>query len=157
MNTCFAGKLVKEANVSLEHLSSLTPKTWQEPPLTPSGAADDIDFNGAHGKYFWELFLYVPWLVAHRLNQEQQYVEAQAWLKYIFDPRRLADKTSERPAFWGSTSSFVQVRSKVASATTHTNWRFAHRCIFAKQSTCFISIYCLIVAMPPIGSSPPTA
>lgn len=101
MNTCFAGKLVKEANVSLEHLFSLTPKTWQEPPLTPSGAADDIDFNGAHGKYFWELFLYVPWLVAHRLNQEQQYVEAQAWLKYIFDPRRLADKASERPAFWG--------------------------------------------------------
>ncbi|MFJ1244969.1 hypothetical protein, partial [Bacillus amyloliquefaciens] len=44
MNTCFAGKLVKEANVSLEHLFSLTPKTWQEPPLTPSGAADDIDF-----------------------------------------------------------------------------------------------------------------
>ncbi|AUZ47333.1 neuraminidase-like domain-containing protein [Pseudomonas orientalis] len=101
MNTCFAGNLVKEANVSLEHLFSLTPKTWQEPPLTPDGAAEDIDFNGAHGKYFWELFLYVPWLVTHRLNQEQQYVEAQTWLKYIFDPGRLADKYSERPAFWG--------------------------------------------------------
>lgn len=101
MNTCFAGKLAKEANVSLEHLFSLTPKTWQEPPLTPGGAAEGIDFNGAHGKYFWELFLYVPWLVAHRLNQEQQYVEAQAWLKYIFDPGRLADEASERPAFWG--------------------------------------------------------
>ena len=101
MNTCFAGNLVKAANVSLEHLFSLTPKTWQEPPLTPGGAAEDIDFNGAHGKYFWELFLYVPWLVAHRLNQEQQYVEAQAWLKHIFDPGRLADTASERPAFWG--------------------------------------------------------
>ncbi|WP_248749315.1 neuraminidase-like domain-containing protein [Pseudomonas sp. MWU15-20650] len=101
MNTCFAGKLVKEANVSLEHLFSLTPKTWQEPPLTPGGAAEDIDFNGAHGKYFWELFLYVPWLVAHRLNQEQQYVEAQAWLNHLFHPGRLADKASERPAFWG--------------------------------------------------------
>lgn len=100
-NTCFAGKLVQEANISLEHLFSLTPKTWQEPPLTPGGAAEDIDFNGAHGKYFWELFLYVPWLVAHRLNQEQQYVDAHAWLKYIFDPGRLADKASERPAFWG--------------------------------------------------------
>lgn len=101
MNTCFAGKLVKEANVSLEHLFSLTPKTWQEPPLTPDGAAEGIDFNGAHGKYFWELFLYVPWLVAHRLNQEQQYDEAQAWLKYIFDPGRLKDEASGRPDFWG--------------------------------------------------------
>ena len=101
MNTCFAGKLVKEANVSLENLFSLTPKTWQEPPLTPGGAAEGIDFNGAHGKYFWELFLYVPWLVAHRLNQEQQYVEAQAWLKYIFDPGRIANESSGRPAFWG--------------------------------------------------------
>ncbi|KAF2410886.1 hypothetical protein SAMN04490179_2740 [Pseudomonas antarctica] len=101
MNTCFAGKLVQAANESLEHLFSLTPNKWQEPPLTLGGAAQSIDFNGAHGKYFWELFLYVPWLVAHRLNQEQQYVEAQAWLNYIFDPGRLADEASERPAFWG--------------------------------------------------------
>ncbi|AZE84928.1 hypothetical protein C4J98_3532 [Pseudomonas orientalis] len=101
MNTCFAAKLVQAANISLEHLFSLTPETWQEPPLTPDGTAEGIDFRGANGKYFWELFLYVPWLIAHRLNQEQQYVEAQVWVSYLFDPGRAADASSDRPAFWG--------------------------------------------------------
>nr|WP_241194392.1 neuraminidase-like domain-containing protein [Pseudomonas synxantha] len=101
MNTCFAAKLVQAANVSLEHLFSLTPESWQEPPLTPDGTAEGIDFKGANGKYFWELFLYVPWLIAHRLNQEQQYVEAQAWLSYLFNPGQAADTSSKRPAFWG--------------------------------------------------------
>lgn len=101
MNTCFAAKLVQAANVSLERLFSLTPKTWQEPPLTQGGKAEDIDFKGANGKYFWELFLYVPWLIAHRLNQEQQYAQAQAWLGHLFDPGRAADAASNRPAFWG--------------------------------------------------------
>lgn len=101
MNTCFAAKLVQAANISLEHLFSLTPETWQEPPLKPGDKAEGIDFKGANGKYFWELFLYVPWLIAHRLNQEQQYAEAQAWLSYLFDPGRAADAASDRPAFWG--------------------------------------------------------
>ncbi|AZF06452.1 neuraminidase-like domain-containing protein [Pseudomonas sp. R5-89-07] len=101
MNTCFAAKLVQAANIGLDHLFSLTPKTWQEPPLARGGAAEGIDFNGAYGKYFWELFLYVPWLIAHRLNQEQQYAQAQAWLGYLFDPGRAADTSSDRPAFWG--------------------------------------------------------
>ncbi len=101
MNTCFAGKLIQAANISLEHLFSLTPKTWQEPPLAPGGTAQDIDFKGANGKYFWELFLYVPWLVAHRLNQEQQYDEAHTWLRYLFDPARAAEGATDRPAFWG--------------------------------------------------------
>lgn len=101
MNTCFAGKLVKAANISLEHLFSLTPQTWQEPPLALTGTAEDIDFQGANGKYFWELFLYLPWLVAHRLNQEQQFEEAQNWINYIFAPGRAADASSDRPAQWG--------------------------------------------------------
>ncbi|AZF48744.1 neuraminidase-like domain-containing protein [Pseudomonas sp. R2-7-07] len=101
MNTCIAAKLVQAANVSLDHLFSLTPETWKEPPLTPGGTAEGIDFTGANGKYFWELFLYAPWLIAHRLNQEQRYAEAQAWLGYLFDPGRAAEASSKRPAFWG--------------------------------------------------------
>ncbi|MDQ0741393.1 neuraminidase-like domain-containing protein [Pseudomonas sp. W4I3] len=101
MNTCFAAKLVQAANVSLDRLFSLMPETWQEPPLTAGGTTEGIDFKGANGKYFWELFLYLPWLIAHRLNQEQQYAEAQTWLGYLFDPGRAADASSKRPAFWG--------------------------------------------------------
>lgn len=101
MNTCFAGKLVKAANISLEHFFSLTPQTWQEPPLTDAEQAEAIDFQGANGKYFWELFLYLPWLVAHRLNQEQRYEEAQAWLSYIFDPGSAPATSGGRPDHWG--------------------------------------------------------
>lgn len=101
MNTCFAGKLVEAASLSLERLYSLTPEQWREPPLTLGGKADPIDFQGANGKYFWELFLHLPWLVTHRLNQEQQYADALAWLKYIFDPSRAADTFTGRPAYWG--------------------------------------------------------
>ena len=101
MNTCFAGQLVKAANISLEHLFSLTPTTWEEPPLLEKETAAAIDFQGANGKYFWELFLYLPWLVAHRLNQEQRYEEAQAWLSYLFDPGRTTATSAGRPEHWG--------------------------------------------------------
>lgn len=157
MNTCFAAKLVQAANISLEHLFSLTPQTWQEPALTPDGTAEGIDFRGAYGKYFWELFLYVPWLIAHRLNQEQQYVEAQTWISYLFDPGRAADAASNRPAFWGLRELAREERLPATPATIPTNWRHAHPCIFARRSTCFIWTSCSIAAMPTIVSSPRTA
>ena len=111
LNTCFASKLVQAASVSLDHFYSLSPKQWLEPPLTADGAAETIDFHGANGKYFWELFLYLPWLVAHRLNQEQQYDAAQTWLTHLFDPARNADNAGQRPAYWGFSELASQIRS----------------------------------------------
>ncbi|PRA31428.1 Tc toxin subunit A-related protein [Pseudomonas poae] len=101
LNTCFAAKLVQTAGISVEHLYRLSPQQWQEPPLSSAGTVEPIDFHGAAGKHFWELFLYLPWLVAHRLNHEQQYAQAQAWLHYIFDPTRAADVSADRPHYWG--------------------------------------------------------
>ncbi len=86
MNTSFAEKLTQAASVSLDTLFTLTPAAWLEPSLTEGGSDQPLDFHGAHGKYYWELFLYLPWLVAHRLNLEQRYAEAQAWMHYLFDP-----------------------------------------------------------------------
>jgi len=31
-----------------------------------------MDFSGANGIYFWELFFYMPYLVAWRLSQEEE-------------------------------------------------------------------------------------
>ena len=86
MNTGFAETLTKAASVSLEALFSLPPDSWFEAPLTKAGRFQPLDFHGAHGKYYWELFLYLPWLIAYRLNMEQRYAEAQKWLHYLFNP-----------------------------------------------------------------------
>lgn len=117
MNTCVADKLVKAANTGLEQVFSLTPQHWQEPPLAEKQVAEAIDFQGAYGQYFWELFLYLPWLVAHRLDQEQQHEEAQAWLTYIFDPARAADAAIGRPAYWGFNE--LARREAVPGAISH--------------------------------------
>lgn len=47
-----------------------------------------IDFNGPYGTYFWELFFYVPFLIADTLGTNQKFQLAQHWLQYIFNPTR---------------------------------------------------------------------
>ncbi len=49
-------------------------------------ASDKLDFSGAYGQYFWEVFFYIPFLVADRLNASQRFEEAQRWYEYIFNP-----------------------------------------------------------------------
>lgn len=50
---------------------------------------DRIDFNGAYGLYYWEIFFHIPFLIANRLSDNQRFKEAQKWYHYIFNP--LAD------------------------------------------------------------------
>ncbi|WP_174889479.1 neuraminidase-like domain-containing protein [Candidatus Williamhamiltonella defendens] len=52
-----------------------------------SGLGDSnevMDFTGANALYFWELFYYLPMLVTRRLLQEQQFDDADRWLKYVY-------------------------------------------------------------------------
>lgn len=100
MNTGFAETLTKAANVSLETLFSLPPDSWLEAQLKDIGLLEALDFHGAHGKYYWELFLYLPWLVAYRLNMEQRYAEAQKWLHYLFNPGRKTDPKDNNSGVW---------------------------------------------------------
>lgn len=55
---------------------------------------DDIDFEhgGAYAQYNWELFFHIPFTVATRLSDGQQFQEAMDWFHTVFDPRR-ADTT----------------------------------------------------------------
>ncbi|WP_139487949.1 neuraminidase-like domain-containing protein [Brevibacillus dissolubilis] len=53
-------------------------------PLAIDGT--QVDFDGAYGTYFWEIFFHVPWMIAMRLASNQQFDEAQKWLQYIFNP-----------------------------------------------------------------------
>ncbi|MCW7550303.1 neuraminidase-like domain-containing protein [Photorhabdus sp. APURE] len=47
---------------------------------------EPMDFNGANSLYFWELFYYTPMLIAQRLLHEQNFDEANRWLKYVWNP-----------------------------------------------------------------------
>ncbi|PQQ29067.1 toxin [Photorhabdus luminescens] len=47
---------------------------------------EPMDFSGANSLYFWELFYYAPMLIAQRLLHEQNFDEANRWLKYVWNP-----------------------------------------------------------------------
>ncbi|MBS9423683.1 neuraminidase-like domain-containing protein [Photorhabdus caribbeanensis] len=49
-------------------------------------SSEPMDFSGANSLYFWELFYYTPMLVAQRLLHEQNFDEANRWLKYVWSP-----------------------------------------------------------------------
>jgi len=63
---------------------------------------DQLDFNGAYGMYFWEVFFHSPFLVADSLNTHQRFAEALEWYQYIFNPTQppenASDATNNR--FW---------------------------------------------------------
>lgn len=48
---------------------------------------DSIDFhNSPMSKYYWEIFFYMPYLIAKSLQTAQQNSAAKAWYEYIFNP-----------------------------------------------------------------------
>jgi hypothetical protein len=55
--------------------------------VTPYPREDvDFDRDGAYSSYNWELFFHIPFEIAMRLNQDQQFEAARAWFHYVFNP-----------------------------------------------------------------------
>jgi hypothetical protein len=104
LNTLFAKELINKASISIGSLLSWGTQQTLEPALTSDGTPVAMDFNGANGLYFWELFFHMPYLVAWRLNLEQQYDAAQNWFDYIFDPAAINRGTDSTgtviPNYW---------------------------------------------------------
>jgi hypothetical protein len=99
LNTTFVRTLIKEASLGLDSLLNYSLQTEKlEADLTKDGESKKMDFYGANGLYFWELFFHLPFLVATRFASEQQFDPAQRWLHYIFDPAR--PKKGDVPAYW---------------------------------------------------------
>jgi hypothetical protein len=87
LNSLFGPELVALASISIDEVLSLATQNILEPQpegVTPVTAP--IDFNSAHGYFYWELFFHLPFLVAHRLREERNYLESQRWFHYIFNP-----------------------------------------------------------------------
>lgn len=100
MNTLFPRELINLAESGMEPLLRWETQTKHiEPPIPNDLGSQAVDFSGAYYLYFLELFLYLPWLVAYRLNEEQQYDEAKLWLSYVFDPSRQSVDPGH-PGYW---------------------------------------------------------
>ena len=51
-----------------------------------------MDFTGAMGTYFREVFFHAPWLIADQLYSQQNFKSALQWYRYIFDPTAVPDE-----------------------------------------------------------------
>ncbi|MCT7952702.1 hypothetical protein NG798_23155 [Ancylothrix sp. C2] len=69
----------------LDGLLSLESQLISEPDF-PRVSNNQLDFDGAYGAYFWEIFFHIPFLIASTLNAHQRYNEARQWYQYIFNP-----------------------------------------------------------------------
>ncbi len=97
--------LIDKASLGLDSLLDYTVQSAAlEASLDPGGQAQSMDFNGANGLYFWELFFHMPFLVAWRFASEQQFDDAEQWLHHIFDPalanKALTNKDNNAPDYW---------------------------------------------------------
>jgi hypothetical protein len=75
VNAAFADEIVDLGQYS----ESLAEETSQEPSSYPGGDA-------AYSIYNWEIFFYIPLLIATRLSDNQQFEDAETWFRYIFNP-----------------------------------------------------------------------
>lgn len=91
LNTLFARQLVARANTGIDTILSLSTQNLPEPKLEGDGT-DPMDFSGANALYFWELFFYTPMMVVNTLLQDNNFTEAQRWLKYVFSPDGFIDQ-----------------------------------------------------------------
>lgn len=101
LNSKFGPELVAKAAISIDEVLSLATQNTLEPG--PGDGESVIDFNSAHGQFYWELFFHLPFLIAHRLCDERNYQESQRWYHYIFDPHiRTArpGETDPSERFW---------------------------------------------------------
>lgn len=87
LNTTFASELVRKAEHSLESALGWETQHTPENPAPGRSVTTTVDFNGANGRYFWELFFHAPHLVASRLQQSFDYAGAEQWLHYLFNPQ----------------------------------------------------------------------
>lgn len=101
LNTLFARELVTRAMVSVDALISWDTQHIEEAPLPGSTDKPLMDFHGANGRYFWELFFHIPHAVAWRLHHEFDYLAAERWLHRIFNPQaRIKPTSPPSPFYW---------------------------------------------------------
>lgn len=109
LNSTFGPWLVAKAAISVDEVLSRDtqfieePLAWEAPSTPPNPTTEPIDFNSAHGMFYWDLFFHLPFMIAHRLCEERKYLESQNWYHYIFNPQlrqNSAGALAESDRFW---------------------------------------------------------
>ena len=64
----------------------------------PKEKVTDIDFHGAVGGYYREIWCHIPWVIADYLHSQGRYADAKRWYEAIFDPAA-GSKPPANPAY----------------------------------------------------------
>lgn len=113
LNSQHIPDLINRAQASPQAVFSWDAQHQQEPQYIPQASRgkpqvwlrseDDPlpDLYDANGLYLRELFFHVPHMIASRLQEEERFEEARAWLALIFNPQQKQQAT-EHPgsAYW---------------------------------------------------------
>ncbi|WP_051875466.1 neuraminidase-like domain-containing protein [Xenorhabdus bovienii] len=100
LKTAFTPSEEKKANIIFTEYTPVSGTPSMKVELLSKYYDQPMDFNGANSLYFWELFYYSPMLVAQRLLQEQNFDEANHWLKYVYSPEGYIVKGEIAPYHW---------------------------------------------------------
>ncbi|EKG38138.1 Tc toxin subunit A-related protein [Pseudomonas syringae] len=102
LNTLFGKQLVSRATQSVDRVLAWDTQMLLEPVIHAESTIS-VDFHGANGRYFRELFLHLPFLVTSRLSEEKQFQEALRWCtEHLFDPYRTGAGEHDQPALWST-------------------------------------------------------
>ncbi len=85
-----------------------------------------VDFAGAYGPYYWELFFQAPLYITNMLKTNRQFQDAERWFHYIFNPT-LAKDPIRKDSFQTSTLGIQDSRRiytilKDRKIITETGW-----------------------------------
>jgi len=103
LNTLFGKNLVAQASKSVHDVLQWRTQQINEPAIAVENDPAPLDFHGASGRYFREIFLHLPELVSTRFSDEKRFKEAQAWCtRYLFDPFRTLATKDGKPPYWNA-------------------------------------------------------
>jgi uncharacterized protein YgfB (UPF0149 family) len=92
----------------LEELLSLRTQQQCEKPVPftitnlaelqyPADDAEHLNFKGAFGNYYRELYLHIPWVIARHLRADGRFEDALWWYRRVFDPTA-SESPQDHPA-----------------------------------------------------------
>ncbi len=85
LNSVQVRDLIYRAQTAVGHIFDWDAQITEEPGYGDN-KKEILDLYGANSRYLWELFFYLPYLVANRFSQNRLYPQARQWLHYIFSP-----------------------------------------------------------------------
>lgn len=97
-----------QLQVGAFQFESASPGYAPDPIILPPYPREELEFgrDSAYGAYNWELTFHAPHMIATKLIEAERFDEAEAWLRYIFDP--LGSSNDPSPQRYWNTKPFYQ-------------------------------------------------